>query len=156
MARPRSSSPRPCFPHYKSALGNAAFDLIYNADTDTLYVRSPLLFSADSPRAAVRTKKTDGWYYEEHFSEKTALGDLLTLYRNADSPKHPRRGGFSLSAGGAYAEEYAGGWSGFYSSLEDRQQSPSAVLGDAVFTRSGDQLYCAASSVKPLLRRRRG
>ena len=49
----------------------------------------------------------------------------------------------------AYAEEY-GGWSGFYSSLEDRQQNLSAVLGDAVFTRSGDR--CTAQpSVKSLL-----
>ena len=132
--------------YYKSALGNAAFDLIYNADTDTLYVRSPLLFSALTSSSGT-DKKTDGWYYEEHFSEKTALGDLLTLYRNADTPN--TRGAALLASAEAYAEEY-GGWSGFYSSLEDRQQSLSAVLGDAVFTRSGDR--CTAQpSVKSLL-----
>ena len=54
-----------------------------------------------------------------------------------------------LASAEAYAEEY-GGWSGFYSSLEDRQQNLSAVLGDAVFTRSGDR--CTAQpSVKSLL-----
>lgn len=132
--------------YYKSALGNAAFDLIYNADTDTLYVRSPLLFSALTSSSGT-DKKTDGWYYEEHFSEKTALGDLLTLYRNADTPN--TCGAALLVSAEAYAEEY-GGWSGFYSSLEDRQQSLSAVLGDAVFTRSGDR--CTAQpSVKSLL-----
>lgn len=132
--------------YYKSALGNAAFDLIYNADTDTLYVRSPLLFSALTSSTGT-DKKTDGWYYEEHFSEKTALGDLLTLYRNADPPN--TCGAALLASAEAYAEEY-GGWSGFYSSLEDRQQSLSAVLGDAVFTRSGDR--CTAQpSVKSLL-----
>ena len=132
--------------YYKSALGNAAFDLIYNADTDTLYVRSPLLFSALTSSSGT-DKKTDGWYYEEHFSEKTALGDLLTLYRIADSPN--TCGAALLASAEAYAEEY-GGWSGFYSSLEDRQQSLSAVLGDAVFTRSGDR--CTAQpSVKSLL-----
>lgn len=132
--------------YYKSALGNAAFDLIYNADTDTLYVRSPLLFSALTSSTGT-DKKTDGWYYEEHFSEKTALGDLLTLYRNADTPN--TCGAALLASAEAYAEEY-GGWSGFYSSLEDRQQSLSAVLGDAVFTRSGDR--CTAQpSVKSLL-----
>ena len=132
--------------YYKSALGNAAFDLIYNADTDTLYVRSPLLFSALASSSGT-DKKTDGWYYEEHFSEKTALGDLLTLYRNADTPN--TCGAALLASAEAYAEEY-GGWSGFYSSLEDRQQSLSAVLGDAVFTRSGDR--CTAQpSVKSLL-----
>lgn len=132
--------------YYKSALKNAAFDLIYNADTDTLYVRSPLLFSALTSSSGT-DKKTDGWYYEEHFSEKTALGDLLTLYRNADSPN--TCGAALLASAEAYAEEY-GGWSGFYSSLEDRQQSLSAVLGDAVFTRSGDR--CTAQpSVKSLL-----
>lgn len=132
--------------YYKSALGNAAFDLIYNADTDTLYVRSPLLFSALTSSSGT-DKKTDGWYYEEHFSEKTALGDLLTLYRNADSPN--TCGAALLASAEAYAEEY-GGWSGFYSSLEDKQQSLSAVLGDAVFTRSGDR--CTAQpSVKSLL-----
>lgn len=132
--------------YYKSALGNAAFDLIYNADTDTLYVRSPLLFSALTSSSGT-DKKTDGWYYEEHFSEKTALGDLLTLYRNADTPN--TCGAALLASAEAYAEEY-GGWSGFYSSLEDRQQSLSAVLGDAVFTRSGDR--CTAQpSVKSLL-----
>lgn len=132
--------------YYKSALGNAAFDLIYNADTDTLYVRSPLLFSALTSSTGT-DKKTDGWYYEEHFSEKTALGDLLTLYRNADTPN--TCGAALLASAEAYAEEY-GGWSGFYSSLEDKQQSLSAVLGDAVFTRSGDR--CTAQpSVKSLL-----
>ena len=132
--------------YYKSALGNAAFDLIYNADTDTLYVRSPLLFSALTSSSGT-DKKTDGWYYEEHFSEKTALGDLLTLYRNTDTPN--TCGAALLASAEAYAEEY-GGWSGFYSSLEDRQQSLSAVLGDAVFTRSGDR--CTAQpSVKSLL-----
>lgn len=132
--------------YYKSALGNAAFDLIYNADTDTLYVRSPLLFSALTSSSGA-DQKTDGWYYEEHFSEKTALGDLLTLYRNADTPN--TCGAALLASAEAYAEEY-GGWSGFYSSLEDRQQSLSAVLGDAVFTRSGDR--CTAQpSVKSLL-----
>lgn len=132
--------------YYKSALRNAAFDLIYNADTDTLYVRSPLLFSALTSSSGT-DKKTDGWYYEEHFSEKTALGDLLTLYRNAD-PQNTC-GAALLASAEAYAEEY-GGWSGFYSSLEDRQQSLSAVLGDAVFTRSGDR--CTAQpSVKSLL-----
>lgn len=132
--------------YYKSALGNAAFDLIYNADTDTLYVRSPLLFSALTSSSGT-DKKADGWYYEEHFSEKTALGDLLTLYRNADTPN--TCGAALLASAEAYAEEY-GGWSGFYSSLEDRQQSLSAVLGDAVFTRSGDR--CTAQpSVKSLL-----
>ncbi|WP_418691689.1 copper amine oxidase N-terminal domain-containing protein [Agathobaculum sp.] len=132
--------------YYKSALGNAAFDLIYNADTDTLYVRSPLLFSALASSSGT-DKKADGWYYEEHFSEKTALGDLLTLYRNADTPN--TCGAALLASAEAYAEEY-GGWSGFYSSLEDRQQSLSAVLGDAVFTRSGDR--CTAQpSVKSLL-----
>ena len=132
--------------YYKSALRNAAFDLIYNADTDTLYVRSPLLFSALTSSSGT-DKKTDGWYYEEHFSEKTALGDLLTLYRNADTPN--TCGAALLASAEAYAEEY-GGWSGFYSSLEDRQQSLSAVLGDAVFTRSGDR--CTAQpSVKSLL-----
>lgn len=132
--------------YYKSALGNAAFDLIYNADTDTLYVRSPLLFSALTSSSGT-DKKTDGWYYEEHFSEKTALGDLLTLYRNADTPN--TCSATLLASAEAYAEEY-GGWSGFYSSLEDRQQSLSAVLGDAVFTRSGDR--CTAQpSVKSLL-----
>lgn len=132
--------------YYKSALGNAAFDLIYNADTDTLYVRSPLLFSALTSSSGT-DKKTDGWYYEEHFSEKTALGDLLTLYRNADTPN--TCGAALLASAEAYAAEY-GGWSGFYSSLEDRQQSLSAVLGDAVFTRSGDR--CTAQpSVKSLL-----
>lgn len=132
--------------YYKSALGNATFDLIYNADTDTLYVRSPLLFSALTSSSGT-DKKTDGWYYEEHFSEKTALGDLLTLYRNADTPN--TYGAALLASAEAYAEEY-GGWSGFYSSLEDRQQSLSAVLGDAVFTRSGDR--CTAQpSVKSLL-----
>lgn len=132
--------------YYKSALKNAAFDLIYNADTDTLYVRSPLLFSALASSSGT-DKKTDGWYYEEHFSEKTALGDLLTLYRNADTPN--TCGAALLASAEAYAEEY-GGWSSFYSSLEDRQQSLSAVLGDAVFTRSGDR--CTAQpSVKSLL-----
>ena len=132
--------------YYKSALRNAAFDLIYNADTDTLYVRSPLLFSALTSSSGT-DKKTDGWYYEEHFSEKTALGDLLTLYRNADTPN--TCGAALLASAEAYAAEY-GGWSGFYSSLEDRQQSLSAVLGDAVFTRSGDR--CTAQpSVKSLL-----
>lgn len=132
--------------YYKSALGNAAFDLIYNADTDTLYVRSPLLFSALTSSSGT-DKKTDGWYYEEHFSEKTALGDLLTLYRNADTKN--TCGAALLASAEAYAEEY-GGWSGFYSSLEDRQQSLSAVLGDAAFTRSGDR--CTAQpSVKSLL-----
>ena len=132
--------------YYKSALGNAAFDLIYNADTDTLYVRSPLLFSALASSSGT-DKKADGWSYEEHFSEKTALGDLLTLYRNADTPN--TCGAALLASAEAYAEEY-GGWSGFYSSLEDRQQSLSAVLGDAVFTRSGDR--CTAQpSVKSLL-----
>ena len=132
--------------YYKSALRNAAFDLIYNADTDTLYVRSPLLFSALASSSGT-DKKTDGWYYEEHFSEKTALGDLLTLYRNADTPN--TCGAALLASAEAYAAEY-GGWSGFYSSLEDRQQSLSAVLGDAVFTRSGD--CCTAQpSVKSLL-----
>lgn len=132
--------------YYKSALGNAAFDLIYNADTDTLYVRSPLLFSALTSSSGT-DKKADGWYYEEHFSEKTALGDLLTLYRNADTPN--TCGAALLASAEAYAEEY-GGWSGFYSSLEDKQQSLSAVLGDAVFTRSGDR--CTAQpSVKSLL-----
>ena len=132
--------------YYKSALGNAAFDLIYNADTDTLYVRSPLLFSALTSSSGT-DKKTDGWYYEEHFSEKTALGDLFTLYRNADTQN--TCGAALLASAEAYAEEY-GGWSGFYSSLEDRQQSLSAVLGDAVFTRSGDR--CTAQpSVKSLL-----
>lgn len=132
--------------YYKSALGNAAFDLIYNADTDTLYVRSPLLFSALTSSTGT-DKKTDGWYYEEHFSEKTALGDLLTLYRNADTPN--TCGAALLASAEAYAEEY-GGWSGFYSSLEDKQQSLSAVLGDAVFTHSGDR--CTAQpSVKSLL-----
>ena len=132
--------------YYKSALGNAAFDLIYNADTDTLYVRSPLLFSALTSSSGT-DKKTDGWYYEEHFSEKSALGDLLTLYRNADTPN--TCGAALLASAEAYAEEY-GGWSGFYSSLEDKQQSLSAVLGDAVFTRSGDR--CTAQpSVKSLL-----
>lgn len=132
--------------YYKSALRNAAFDLIYNADTDTLYVRSPLLFSALTSSSGT-DKKTDGWYYEEHFSEKTALGDLLTLYRNADTKN--TCGAALLTSAEAYAEEY-GGWSSFYSSLEDRQQSLSAVLGDAVFTRSGDR--CTAQpSVKSLL-----
>lgn len=132
--------------YYKSALGNAAFDLIYNADTDTLYVHSPLLFSALTSSSGT-DKKTDGWYYEEHFSEKTALGDLLTLYRNADTKN--TCGAALLASAEAYAEEY-GGWSGFYSSLEDKQQSLSAVLGDAVFTRSGDR--CTAQpSVKSLL-----
>ena len=132
--------------YYKSALRNAAFDLIYNADTDTLYVRSPLLFSALTSSSGT-DKKTDGWYYEEHFSEKTALGDLLTLYRNAGTPN--TCGAALLASAEAYAEEY-GGWSGFYSSLEDRQQNLSAVLGDAVFTRSGDR--CTAQpSVKSLL-----
>lgn len=132
--------------YYKSALRNAAFDLIYNADTDTLYVRSPLLFSALTSSSGT-DKKTDGWYYEEHFSEKTALGDLLTLYRNADTPN--TCGAALLASAEAYAAEY-GGWSGFYSSLEDRQQSLSAVLGDAVFMRSGDR--CTAQpSVKSLL-----
>lgn len=132
--------------YYKSALRNAAFDLIYNADTDTLYVRSPLLFSALAPSSGT-DKKADGWYYEEHFSEKTTLGDLLTLYRNADTPN--TCGAALLASAEAYAEEY-GGWSGFYSSLEDKQQSLSAVLGDAVFTRSGDR--CTAQpSVKSLL-----
>lgn len=132
--------------YYKSALGNAAFDLIYNADTDTLYVRSPLLFSALTSSSGT-DKKTDGWYYEEHFSEKTALGDLLTLYRNAGTPN--TCGAALLASAEAYAEEY-GGWSGFYSSLEDRQKNLSAVLGDAVFTRSGDR--CTAQpSVKSLL-----
>ena len=132
--------------YYKSALGNAAFDLIYNADTDTLYVHSPLLFSALTSSSGT-DKKTDGWYYEEHFSEKTALGDLLTLYRNADTPN--TCGAALLASAEAYAEEY-GGWSGFYSSLEDRQKNLSAVLGDAVFTRSGDR--CTAQpSVKSLL-----
>lgn len=132
--------------YYKSALRNAAFDLIYNADTDTLYVRSPLLFSALTSSSGT-DKKTDGWYYEEHFSEKTALGDLLTLYRNADTPN--TCGAALLASAEAYAAEY-GGWSSFYSSLEDRQQSLSAVLGDAVFTRSGDR--CTAQpSVKSLL-----
>lgn len=132
--------------YYKSALRNAAFDLIYNADTDTLYVRSPLLFSALASSSGT-DKKADGWYYEEHFSEKTALGDLLTLYRNADTPN--TCGAALLASAEAYAAEY-GGWSGFYSSLEDRQQSLSAVLGDAVFTRSGDR--CTAQpSVKSLL-----
>ncbi len=132
--------------YYKSALRNAAFDLIYNADTDTLYVRSPLLFSALTSSSGT-DKKTDGWYYEEHFSEKTALGDLLTLYRNADTPN--TCGAALLASAEAYAAEY-GGWSGFYSSLEDRQKSLSAVLGDAVFTRSGDR--CTAQpSVKSLL-----
>ena len=132
--------------YYKSALRNAAFDLIYNADTDTLYVRSPLLFSALASSSGT-DKKADGWYYEEHFSEKTALGDLLTLYRNADTPN--TCGAALLASAEAYAQEY-GGWSGFYSSLEDRQQSLSAVLGDAVFTRSGDR--CTAQpSVKSLL-----
>ena len=134
------------FSYYKSALRNAAFDLIYNADTDTLYVRSPLLFSALTSSSGT-DKKTDGWYYEEHFSEKTALGELLTLYRNADTPN--TCGAALLASAEAYAAEY-GGWSGFYSSLEDRQQSLSAVLGDAVFTRSGDR--CTAQpSVKSLL-----
>lgn len=132
--------------YYKSALRNAAFDLIYNADTDTLYVRSPLLFSALTSSSGT-DKKADGWYYEEHFSEKTALGDLLTLYRNAGTPN--TCGAALLASAEAYAAEY-GGWSGFYSSLEDRQQSLSAVLGDAVFTRSGD--CCTAQpSVKSLL-----
>lgn len=132
--------------YYKSALKNAAFDLIYSADTDTLYVRSPLLFSALTSSSGT-DKKTDGWYYEEHFSEKTALGDLLTLYRNVDTQN--TCGAALLASAEAYAEEY-GGWSGFYSSLEDRQQSLSAVLGDAVFTRSGDR--CTAQpSVKSLL-----
>lgn len=132
--------------YYKSALRNAAFDLIYNADTDTLYVRSPLLFSALASSSGT-DKKADGWYYEEHFSEKTALGDLLTLYRNADTPN--TCGAALVASAEAYAAEY-GGWSGFYSSLEDRQQSLSAVLGDAVFTRSGDR--CTAQpSVKSLL-----
>ena len=132
--------------YYKSALKNAAFDLIYNADTDTLYVRSPLLFSALTSSSGT-DKKTDGWYYEEHFSEKTALGDLLTLYRNADTPN--TCGAALLASAEAYAAEY-GGWSGFYSSLEDRQKNLSAVLGDAVFTRSGDR--CTAQpSVKSLL-----
>ena len=132
--------------YYKSALGNAAFDLIYNADTDTLYVRSPLLFSALASSSGT-DKKADGWYYDEHFSEKTALGDLLTLYRNADTPN--TCGAALLASAEAYAAEY-GGWSGFYGSLEDRQQSLSAVLGDAVFTRSGDR--CTAQpSVKSLL-----
>lgn len=132
--------------YYKSALRNAAFDLIYNADTDTLYVRSPLLFSALTSSSGT-DKKTDGWYYEEHFSEKTALGDLFTLYRNADTQN--TCGAALLASAEAYAEEY-GGWSGFYSSLEDKQQSLSAVLGDAVFTRSGDR--CTAQpSVKSLL-----
>ena len=132
--------------YYKSALRNAAFDLIYNADTDTLYVRSPLLFSALTSSSGT-DKKTDGWYYEEHFSEKTALGDLLTLYRNADTKN--TCGAALLTSAEAYAEEY-GGWSSFYSSLEDRQQNLSAVLGDAVFTRSGDR--CTAQpSVKSLL-----
>lgn len=132
--------------YYKSALKNAAFDLIYNADTDTLYVRSPLLFSALTSSRGT-DKKTDGWYYEEHFSEKTALGDLLTLYRNADTQN--TCGAALLASAEAYAEEY-GGWSGFYSSLEDRQKNLSAVLGDAVFTRSGDR--CTAQpSVKSLL-----
>lgn len=132
--------------YYKSALRNAAFDLIYNADTDTLYVRSPLLFSALTSSSGT-DKKTDGWYYEEHFSEKTALGDLFTLYRNADTQN--TCGAALLASAEAYAEEY-GGWSGFYSSLEDRQQNLSAVLGDAVFTRSGDR--CTAQpSVKSLL-----
>lgn len=132
--------------YYKSALRNATFDLIYNADTDTLYVRSPLLFSALTSSSGT-DKKTDGWYYEEHFSEKTALGELLTLYRNADTPN--TCGAALLASAEAYAEEY-GGWSGFYSSLEDRQQNLSAVLGDAVFTRSGDR--CTAQpSVKSLL-----
>ena len=132
--------------YYKSALGNAAFDLIYNADTDTLYVRSPLLFSALASSSGT-DKKADGWYYEEHFSEKTALGDLLTLYRNADTKN--TCGAALLASAEAYAEEY-GGWSGFYSSLEDKQQSLSAVLGDAVFMRSGDR--CTAQpSVKSLL-----
>ena len=132
--------------YYKSALRNAAFDLIYNADTDTLYVRSPLLFSALTSSSGT-DKKTDGWYYEEHFSEKTALGDLLALYRNADTQN--TCGAALLASAEAYAEEY-GGWSGFYSSLEDRQKNLSAVLGDAVFTRSGDR--CTAQpSVKSLL-----
>jgi len=132
--------------YYKSALRNAAFDLIYNADTDTLYVRSPLLFSALTSSSST-DKKTDGWYYEERFSEKTALGNLLTLYRNADTQS--TCGAALLASAEAYAEEY-GGWSGFYSSLEDRQKNLSAVLGDAVFTRSGDR--CTAQpSVKSLL-----
>ena len=111
--------------YYKSALRNAAFDLIYNADTDTLYVRSPLLFSALTSSSGT-DKKTDGWY-----DTQNTCGAAL------------------LASAEAYAEEY-GGWSGFYSSLEDRQKNLSAVLGDAVFTRSGDR--CTAQpSVKSLL-----
>lgn len=132
--------------YYKSALRNAAFDLIYNADTDTLYVRSPLLFSALTSSSGT-DKKTDGWYYEEHFSEKTALGDLLTLYRNADTKN--TCGAALLASAEAYAEEY-GGWSDFYSSLEDRQKNLSAVLGDAVFTRSGDRCTAQPSVKSPL------
>ena len=71
----------------------------------------------------------------------------MTLYRNADTPN--TCGAALLASAEAYAAEY-GGWSGFYSSLEDSQQSLSAVLGDAVFTRSGDR--CTAQpSVKSLL-----
>lgn len=121
--------------------GLLSSDLISSADGPTSQLFSALTSSSGTD------KKTDGWYYEEHFSEKTALGDLLTLYRNADTQN--TCGAALLASAEAYAEEY-GGWSGFYSSLEDRQQNLSAVLGDAVFTRSGDR--CTAQpSVKSLL-----
>ncbi len=121
--------------YYKSALKNATFDLIYNAETDTLYVRSPLLFSALTESNGT-DKKTEGWYYEEHFSENSALGDFLTLYRNSDTEN--TCGAALLASAEAYADEY-GGWSSFYSLLEDKRQSLSALLGDEVFTRSGDR-----------------
>lgn len=131
--------------YYKSALKNATFDLIYNADTDTLYVRSPLLFSALTESSGTDTK-TEGWYYEEHFSEKNALGDFLTLYRNADTEN--TCGAALLASAEAYADEY-GGWSDFYSLLEDKRQSLSSLLGDEVFMRSGDR-YTAQPSAASL------
>lgn len=131
--------------YYKSALKNATFDLIYNADTDTLYVRSPLLFTALTESSGTN-KKTDGWFYEEHFSENNALGDFLTLHRNADTENTV--GAALLASAESYADEY-GGWSDFYSSLEDKRQSLSSILGDEVFTRSGDR-YTAQPSAASL------
>lgn len=122
----------------KGDLQNATFEMIYNADENTLYFRCPLLLKAIGLAEPDMTPKegTDAWVRIEDAIDQSLL-DAAGLYNRI------AENGGKLTIGALIVEPNEASFkkwfaASFWQSANDAADGLELFLGDGKFTRNGD------------------
>ena len=140
---------------YRTELENARFEMIYNADTDMLYLRCPLLFgllAEDAPEGAAAAADTDKWFSVSGLAESGGVGmmdmnpvvlvtgSFLPLAADAETA-----GEYIVSRTEQNCETW-GNYSELWYRTHSMAQNCALKAGDSLFARSGSRYTAPVGS----------